>query len=63
MNLELLHSRLTDFGLNPSEWVLQVLDSKAGMTQLSVRSLQAAGPHFTGWAEKSLWLSLAWCEH
>ncbi len=57
MNLEILKDKLTDFGLNPREWALDIQRVTGG---LMIVRVSKPGIQLIGWAEREAWVSLTY---
>jgi hypothetical protein len=58
MNTQVLRQKLSEFGLNPEEWALQVACRLGRRVQIDIRSRKDPLFSFQGWAEGQHWLSI-----
>lgn len=58
-NLQLLQSKLMDFGLNPAEWILESQCRIGNLFQLCVRNHEDRDLILQGWAVRESWLLLS----
>jgi hypothetical protein len=59
-DLQLLQSKLTDFGLNPKEWILETQNRVGNLFHLRVRNHREHDLILMGWAEAGGWLLLSY---
>ncbi len=59
MNLQLLRQSLSEFGLNPNDWVLKVQRIKGTITCFEISGRKGQAFSFAGWAEQNRWLTLS----
>ena len=57
INMPILKQKLSDFGLNPSEWILETPRPIAGLFHFHVRNEDML---LEGWAGREHWLSLSY---
>lgn len=62
LNLKLLNYRLCEFGLNPSDWCVEVRSKRGPLAKLDVWSKSDSPLHFEGWATGGNWLRLVIAE-
>ena len=56
MNLQMLKLKLSDFGLNPKDWKIQIRPEAHGLVEIRGRRGQAF--RFFGRVERNQWLEL-----
>jgi hypothetical protein len=59
LNLNLLHHQLVDFGLNPSEWILEFTRKSGDLFHLNIRHQTDHDLILNGWAVAESWLELS----
>ncbi len=57
INLGILWQRLSDFGLNPNDWVMEIKTQMDKMALVEVRSRHESTV-LEGWALNEIWLDL-----
>ena len=57
INLGILWQRLSDFGLNPNDWVMEIKTQMDKMALVEVRSKRES-TILEGWAQNEIWLDL-----
>lgn len=60
MNTELLKSGLAEFGLNPSEWTIEISRRIGGVFKVRIRHLMHRDLTLTGWVDQHCWLDLSY---
>jgi hypothetical protein len=58
-DLQKLHVRLVDFGLNPNEWILESTKTFGNLLHLNIRNRKDRELTLTGWALAESWLDLS----
>ncbi len=58
-NLQLLQAKLSDFGLNPAEWILEYQIRIGHVFQLALRRQDGGELILEGWAMREAWLALS----
>ena len=56
-----LQHQLTQFGLNPCEWTIEIKHRLGGCLHVEVHSA-VYDLRFEGWVERRVWMSLRLCE-
>lgn len=59
MNLQILRQNLSEFGLNPNDWILKIQQNKGTITYFEICGLKGQAFRFAGWAEQNRWLTLS----
>ena len=59
LNLNALMQQLTQFGLNPREWMVEVTNANGRMAHLQLRSKAERTLAFSGWAHRDRWIKLS----
>jgi hypothetical protein len=62
MELNILHERLGEFGLDPMEWVIEIQSQRGELAKVGVSSILHQDMWFEGWAVKGTWLQLEYCD-
>ena len=59
LNLSALLQQLTQFGLNPREWRVEVTNAQGRLAQLQLRSKGKRSLALSGWAHEDRWIKLS----
>ncbi len=62
-HLDFLRQGLRDFGLNPSEWVLNPSPPREGVHLMQICSRDDRLVMFEGWADRGHWLKVFLVDH
>lgn len=57
--LKNLSSKLREFGLDPRDWHLEMIEENARAQRIRIAPRDGDGPSLIGWAKRGYWIELA----